>query len=171
MLNLKEILDIRTIWTTKCYDKYNNLLWIENNRPNTITTEGRNRILNEFFYNALHISTWYVGLIVTDEPVVIGDTYDVHAFTEGDAEYSEETRVAFVPNGASTVSSMSNSLSTTNFSIVTTCTIFGSALFSLSTKGDHTIGTNNVLFSGSLFSAGRLCESGHVLHITTTVGL
>ena len=94
-------------------------------------------------------------------------TYDVPVFTESTA-YDEGTRPAYVEAAASS-GSMTNSSNKAVFTIDASKTMYGAALFSIDTKGDHTQGANNVLYCYAKFGTSRSVIDNDVINLTYTV--
>ncbi|MET0039890.1 MAG: hypothetical protein ABW041_07090 [Dehalococcoides mccartyi] len=165
MENIKDVCKVSGKFITECYRK-GKLIWREESR-NIVTTEGRNRLLDVMFHGTTQISTWYCGLVETDTTPDAGMTYDVPTFTESTA-YDEAARPAFV-EAASSSGSVTNSANKAVFTISGTKTMYGAALFSISTKGDHTAGADNVLYCYSKFTSGRSVVDDDVINLTYTV--
>jgi len=152
------------VFNVKCL-REGNLIW-EETTHNIVTTEGLNRILDVMFHATTQTATWYAGLVETDTAEAAGMTYDVPVFTET-VSYDEATRPEWT-EGASAAGSMTNA-SAVVFTISATKTMYGAALFSLDTKGDHTQGANNVLYCYAKFSAGRAVVDNDVINLTYTL--
>ena len=149
----------------ECY-RNGRRIWIEKTH-NIVTTEGLNRILDVMFHGTTQTATWYCGLVETDTDPAAGMTYDVPVFTESTA-YDEATRPAYV-EAASDGGSMTNSANKAVFTISATKTIYGAALFSINTKGDHTGGANNVLYCYAKFGTPRAVVDNDILNLTYTI--
>ncbi len=149
----------------ECY-RGSKLLWVDKTH-NLVTTEGLNRILNVMFGGTTQTATWYVGLVETDTAPAAAMNYDVPVFTES-TSYDEATRPAYTES-ASTAGSITNSASKAAFTISATKTMYGAALFSINTKGDHTSGANNVLYCYAKFSASRAVVDDDVINVTYTI--
>ncbi len=141
---------------------------------NIVTDEGLQRILDVFFggagANNTQTATWYVGIYNDDNPALDGDeTYDVPVFTE-DVDYDEATRPAYVEAGATGAFVVTNTASPAVFTItVGGQTIYGAAIFSINTKGDHAPGANNRLFCCAQFALSRAVLAADVLNVTYTI--
>src|SRR5574343_541174 len=61
----------------ECFDKDGNLKWTETFH-NTVTTEGKNKVLSTAFDGDTQITTWYLGLKGTGSAAA-GDTLASHA--------------------------------------------------------------------------------------------
>jgi len=149
----------------ECY-RNGKLIWVDETR-NIVTTEGLNRILDVMFHATTQTTTWYCGLVETDTTATAAMTYDVPVFTESTA-YDEATRPAYVEAAASN-GSMTNSANKAVFTISGTKTMYGAALFSINTKGDHTQGANNVLYCYAKFGASRPVFDNDVVNLIYTV--
>jgi hypothetical protein len=159
---------IGTLWTTECYDKDGNLKWVEQDRPNVVTDEGINALLDIMFHGTSAKGTWYVAIFEADSTPATGWAYDTFAnsdTTECQA-YDEATRPAFTEAAAS-AKSMTNTSNKAAFTISDTKTIYGAALVSNSTKGDHTAG--DYLFCASRFGSSRAVVDDDVLRVTVTI--
>jgi hypothetical protein len=133
---------------------------------NRTTNEMLKRILDTVYHGTTQISPWYVGLFNTNTTPDGSETYDVPVFTE-DVDYSSATRPEYVEAAASGAYKTTNTASPATFTIVTGGqTIYGAALFSTSTKGDHTAGANNVLGNCAKFGTSRAVIATDVLNIT-----
>jgi hypothetical protein len=162
---LRSNLKIGGRFQVECYRK-GKLVWKEDVH-NIWTDEGLNRILDVFFHGTTQTATWYCGLVETDTAPAAGMTYDVPVFTES-TSYDEGTRPAYVEAAASGKST-TNSASKAVFTISATKTMYGAALFSIDTKGDHAASANNVLACYAKFSAGRSVLDDDVVNLTYTV--
>lgn len=136
---------------------------------NHITDEGLKRILDVMFHATTQTATWYVGVFNDNHTCDGSETYDVPVFTE-DTDYSSATRPEYVEAAASASFVTTNTASPAVFTIVTGGqTIYGAALFSVSTKGDHTGGANNVLFCCEKFSLAREVLAADVVNVTYAI--
>jgi len=158
-------------YIVECY-RNGKLLW-KDKCHNIITDEGLKRILDVFFggagSNNTQTATWYVGLFNDNHTCDGAETYDVPVFTE-DIDYSSATRPAFVEAAATAAFLVTNTASKASFTIVTGGqTLYGAALFSTSTKGDHASGANNVLFSCAKFTTPRAVIAADVVNVTYEV--
>lgn len=157
-----------SLWTTECYDKNGNLKWVEKDRPNVVTDEGINFMLDVMFHGATQEATWYVSLFESDSTPLVGWTYDLYAdslVTECTA-YDEAARVAF-NEAAASGKSITNSANKATFTMSATKDVYGAALVSLNTKSDHTAG--DYLFCASRFSSARSVVDDDVLRVTVTI--
>ena len=133
---------------------------------NLITTEGVQRIMDVMFNGTTQIATWYVAIFNTNTTILASHTYDVPGYTE-DTDYDEATRPAYVEAACTAGGVTTNAASPAVFTIATGGqTIYGASLVSVSTKGDHTGGANNVLFSACKFGTARAVLADDVLNVT-----
>jgi hypothetical protein len=142
------------------------LMWTEK-FCNIVTTEGLNRILDVMFHGTTQTASWYCGLIETDTAPAAGMNYDVPVFTES-TSYDEATRPVY-DEAAAAAGSTTNSASKAVFTINATKTMYGAALFSINTKGDHTGGANNVLYCYAKFTTSRAVLDDDIINLTYTV--
>lgn len=142
--------------------------------PNTITTEGKTKLLDVMFHGVSALATWYIGLIDNSgvTPPVAGNTYAGIGTTNGWDEfstYSEATRGEWTEDAAS-AGSITNS-SPVVFNITGSGEVYGLFLAAgtqASTKGDATAG--NTLWCGTAFSGGAVTVgNGDQLKVTYTV--
>ena len=144
----------------------NKLIWTEST-GNIITNEGLDRFLNVMLHATTQTATWYCGLVETNTAPAAAMTYNVPVFTESTA-YAEATRPAYV-EAASTARSTTNSANKAVFTINDIKTMYGAALFSINTKGDHTAGADNVLLCYAIFGTSRAVISGDIINLTYTI--
>lgn len=149
----------------ECY-RENKLIWTEST-GNIITNEGLDRFLNVMLHATTQTSPWYCGLVETDTAPAAGMTYDVPVFTES-TSYDEATRPEYV-EAESTARSTTNSANKAVFTISATKTMYGAALFSVNTKGDHAAGANNVLLCYAKFGTSRSVIDDDVINLTYTI--
>lgn len=150
----------------ECYDEQGNLKWVDLTH-NIVTGEGINRILNTMFKGTTVISTWYASLVDSNTTATATMNYDVPIFTEGTG-YDEATRVAYVVIAA-TQGTITNAASVAVFTIASSTTMYGAALFSQSTKGAHAAGADNVLYCMAAFSTSRAVVDNDVINLTYAV--
>ncbi len=153
------------VFELECY-RDGKLLWTEK-APNIITNEGLNRILDVLLHGTTQTATWYCGLVESDTTADAGMTYDVPTFTES-TSYDEAARPAYVEAAASSQST-TNSASKAVFTISATKTMYGAFLTSVSTKGDHAAGADNVLLCYAKFSSSRAVVDNDVINLTYTI--
>jgi hypothetical protein len=134
---------------------------------NIVTTEGLNAILNGCFHTAGFTvpATWFIGLVETDTAPDAGMTYDTPVFTESTSYDNIAVRATYVTVD-STVGSITNAASPASFTISATKTMYGAAVFSINTRGDHTANAANALYSYSKFTAGRAVVDNDVINVS-----
>jgi hypothetical protein len=159
---------MRSLWTTECYDKDGNLKWIEEDRPNVVTDEGINAMLDIMFHNATQKATWYVTIFDDNVTPLVSWTYDLFADSQANEceAYDELTRPEYVEAAASG-KSITNSANKATFTMNDTKTIYGAALVSNSTKSNHAAG--DWLFCVSTFASARAVVDDDVLKVTVTI--
>lgn len=168
---LAERLMLGTTWDFECYDRDGNLKWAERNRPNKITDEGANALLNIAFGGATQIDPWYVAAVETDTAPAAGMTYATPVFTECEA-YSGGARPAYEPAAAS-AKSITSIANKATFTMTGTKTLYGGALVGGGTDPDVPGDTEGggVLFCYSRFDSGKAVENTDIFKITVTIGL
>lgn len=141
--------------------------------PNTITTEGKTKLLDVMFHGVAALATWYIGLIDNTgvTPPVAGNTYvgiggangwdEFTTYTDQRKAWTEDAAVAgTITNGTPVI-----------FDITGAGTVYG--LFvaggaQAETKGDVTAG--NTLWAATAFSGGAVAVgNGDQLKVTYTV--
>jgi hypothetical protein len=163
-----DVLDLTGVYVAECYDSKGNLKWSDTIN-NTVTTAGKNSLLDVYLRNQTQIATWYFGLIssISYSAIAVGDTIASHSgWTEAGSNvpnYSESVRQTAAWSAAS-----SGSISTSAaaaFSITSSGTLKGAFLISNSTKN----GTTGVLYSAGLFTVGdKVVSSGDTVNVTYT---
>lgn len=162
-------LSVKTVWDFECFDKNGNLKWQELQRPNIITTQGLNNLLDVYLDAGTQITSWYVFPVETNTTAALTMTYATPVFTEWDG-YSETTRQAFNPAAASG-GVMTNSAGKATFTSGETATLYGAALVGGGTDADNINDTagGGILFCYSKFSSSKAVESGDTFKVTLTV--
>lgn len=162
-------LSVKTVWDFECFRKDGSLKWAELQRPNIITTQGLNSLLDVYFRNQTQIAAWYIGPVETDTAAAITQTYAVPVFTEWDG-YSEAARQVFT-GAAASGGVMTNTAAKATFTASENKTLYGAALFGGGT--DPTVIANTAgggtLFCYSKFSGSKDVESGDTFKVTLTV--
>lgn len=162
-------MSLKTVWNFECFGKDGKLKWEERNRPNIITTEGLNNLLDAYLNAAAQITAWFIAPVETDTNAAITQTYAVPVFTEWDG-YSEAARQAFDP-AAAAAGVMTNTASKAVFTSSENKTLYGAALFgggsAASTMSNAAGG--GTLFCYSKFAAGRPVEIADVFKVTVSV--
>lgn len=170
MRGLSSSLSMKTVWDFECYGKNGELKWQELQRPNMITTEGLNHLLDIMFNDHAQIvdGSWTIAPVETDTVPALTMTYEVPVFTEWDG-YTEAARQHFHPASASG-GVITNTATKATFTASEGKTLYGAALFGgadANTWKDVTAG--NVLFCYSKFTSERIIESGDTFKVTLTV--
>jgi hypothetical protein len=141
--------------------------WAE---TNICTTEGLNNLLDVHFSKGTQITQWFVGIYNTDTTPVVGMTYAAPSFTES-THYSGATRPIWVEAGVSG-KSVNNSANKASFTISTSETIYGAALFgggtAATTKGD-TAGGGKIYNVSDFTGGSKTVVSDDVLKVTVTL--
>jgi hypothetical protein len=171
MKQLGERLMIASRWDFECYDKDGNLKWQELDRPNVVTTEGLNYLLEVMFRHGLQIqdNDWFITAIETDTTAAITQTYAVPVYTEWDG-YTEAARQLYVPAAASG-GAVTNTASKAIFTASEDKTLYGGALVgggSAASTWKDTAG-GGILFCYSKFSSSKAVESGDTFKITCAI--
>jgi len=167
---LSQGISLKTTWDFECYDKDGNLKWQDLNRPNIITTEGLNHLLDIMFSDHTQIlqTNWYIAPVETDTTAALTQTYEVPVFTEWDG-YTEAARQHFVP-AAAAAGVITNTASKAVFTAAEVKTLYGAALFGGTQSGtwkDVTAG--NVLFCYSKFTGSKTVESTDTFKVTLSI--
>jgi hypothetical protein len=137
---------------------------------NILPDEALNRILNTMYHDAAHIATWYCAIFEDNQTPDSTWTYDNWCDTkcvEWQA-YDESARPEY-NNAASSAKSTTNSANKAVFTANATKTLYGGVLVSVSTKGDHTSGTDKVLGAAGKFAASQPVISANVVNLTYEV--
>lgn len=156
-------------YTATCVDKDGNIKWSDTIQ-NTVTTVGKNSILDVYLGASTQITSWYVGLIssTTYSATAAADTMASHGgwVEAGIANTPTYSQAARPTASWSAASSGSKALSAAAaFSITGTGTVKGAFLNSVSTK-DGSLGT---LYSAGVFTAGdKVVSSGDTVNVSYT---
>ncbi len=160
---------VKTVWDFECFRKDGSLRWAELQRPNIITTQGLNSLLDVYLRNQTQITAWYIAPVETDTVAALGMTYAVPVFTEWDG-YTEALRQAYTPAAASG-GVITNTASKATFTSSESKTLYGAALFgggaAATTKADTAGG--GTLFCYSKFSSSKDVENTDTFKVTLTV--
>jgi hypothetical protein len=171
-----ESVDMHGVFTISCVDGEGKVKWSDE-FPNTVTTAGKNALLNTYFAQAAVVAnrtTWYMGLIVSNgySTISAADTHASHAgWLESGANgarapgYSQTTRRSLTWSTAS-----SGSKATSNaaiFSVNVSGTVKGAFIANSAIKASTN--ASAVIYSAGLFSVGdKAVTSGDTLNVTYT---
>ena len=164
---------VSTRWHFECYDSQGNLKWVEYDRPNIMTNEGLNFILDVMFHGETNVTKWYLGLVESDTTAAATMTYATPTFTECTA-YTGGARPEF-DEAAASGQSISNSASKASYTMSDTKTLYGAALFGGGTGVDtaeipgNTGDAAGVLMCYSKFSSSKEVESSDVFKCWCTI--
>ena len=156
-------------YTATCVDKDGNIKWSDTIQ-NTVTTVGKNSILDVYLGASTQITSWFMGLIssTTYSATAAADTMASHggwleAGIANTPTYSQAARpTASWSAAASGSKALSSALA---FSITGSGTVKGAFLNSVATK-DGTLGT---LYSAGVFTAGdKVVSSGDTVNVSYT---
>ena len=156
-------------YTATCVDKDGNVKWSDTIQ-NTVTTVGKNSILDVYLGASTQITAWYLGLIssTTFSATAAADTMASHGgwLEAGLANTPTYSQAARPTTSWSAASSGSKALSAAAaFSITGSGTVKGAFLNSVATK-DGTLGT---LYSAGVFTAGdKVVSSGDTVNVSYT---
>ena len=156
-------------YTATCVDKDGNVKWSDTIQ-NTVTTVGKNSILDVYLGASTQITSWFMGLIssTTFSATAAADTMASHGgwVEAGVANTPTYSQAARPTASWSAASSGSKALSAAAaFSITGTGTVKGAFLNSVSTK-DGSLGT---LYSAGVFTAGdKVVSNGDTVNVSYT---
>lgn len=139
-------------------------------KKNTVTTGGKNDLLDKYFAGSSYTAAWFCGLISSTSYSTISaaDTMASHAGwleagTANTPTYSQSTRVALAFSSASAGSKATSSAS--SFTFTGSGTIKGMFGTSVSTKD----GTTGILYNAVLFTGGdRAVVNTDVVNVSVT---
>ena len=161
----------KTTWDFECYDKNGKLKWAELQRPNIVTHQGLDAMLDIMFHGSTQITTWYIAPVETDTTAAATMTYAVPTYTEWDG-YTEAARQAFVEAAASS-QSITNSANKATFTSSESKTLYGACLVGGGTDAATMADTagGGTLFCYSKFSSGKAVENTDTFKVTVTITL
>lgn len=164
---------ISSRWNFECYDAQGNLKWAEYDRPNIMTNQGLNYILNVMFHGTANVTKWYLGLVETDTVAAATMTYAVPVFTECTA-YSGGARPEFNEAAASS-QAITNSANKAAYTMTGAKTLYGAALFGGGAGADtaeipgNTGDAAGILMCYSKFSLSKEVENADVFKCWLTI--
>lgn len=127
---------------------------------NTVTTVGKNDILDEYFKGSSYTATWFLGLKAAGS-ISASDTLASHAGWAESTPYSgNRPAITF-----GTTASGSNTASAVSISCNASATVAGAFIASVNT------GTSGILYSAADFGASRTVADGDTLNVTPTVSV
>jgi hypothetical protein len=131
--------------------------WRETFR-NTVTTAGKNDLIDKYFKGSGYTAAWYLGLKGSGS-VAAGDTLASHSGWSEVTPYSgNRPAITF-----GSTSGGSNAASAVSYSITGSATVAGAFIASANS------GTSGTLYSAGDFAASRSVASGDTLNVTPTV--
>lgn len=157
------------VYGVECIGPDGKVKWSDNFR-NTVTTVGKNDLLDKYLGGSSYTAHWYFGLISANSysAITSSDTASSHAgWKEGTSPYnptySQSTRPAV--SWASASAGAKATLSAASFSITVAGTIKGAFLINDNNKA----GSNGVLYSAGLFTGGdKTVQSGDIVNLSYT---
>lgn len=159
-------------FTFECYDKDGNLKW-QDSCDNTVTTEGKNDMLTQYFKGSAYTAAWYLGLISSTSYTAIAAT-DTAAQINGTNGW-KEAGLANAPTytgnrgtvsfGTASAGALASSAAV-SFSITGSGTVKGGFLATTNTKD----GTTGKLYNAALFAApgDRTVANADTLNVSVT---
>ena len=140
---------------------------------NTITNQGKNKLLDVMFHGVTAIATWYLGLIDgSGTPTLdVGDTYATHGGWTEFTDYSETARLEWT-EGASAGQTVTNAAPVV-FDITESGSVYG--LFLVGGGSTPTLKSDvaggGTLWAGAPFASGtRPVGIGDQLKVTYSTG-
>lgn len=145
-------------YRVECVGADGKVKWVEEFH-NTVTTEGKNSLLDVYFDAATQITTWYLGLKGAGAAAA-GDTLASHAgWSEVNPYAGNRPSITFgEPSSGSLAAS-----SAVSYSCNGSATVAGAFICSAAS------GTTGTLYSAGDFSGSRSVVSGDTLNVTPTV--
>lgn len=136
---------------------------LKETRPNSVVTEGLNKILDVMFHGTTPITTWYIGLLSATHTLSASDTMGSHGGWTEVTAYDEAARQAFVEAAASGGVIAASAAAT--FTINGSVTVGGIFVTSDSTLS----GTSGTLWATALLSADQPLIDDDIVNITYSV--
>jgi hypothetical protein len=164
---------INSKWNFECYDAQGNLKWAEYNRPNIMTDQGINFILDVMFHSTSNVAKWYIALVESNTSPAAGMTYAVPVYTECTA-YTGGARPEF-NEAAASAKSITNIANKASYTMSDTKTLYGGALVGGGTGADtaeipgNTADATGILMCYSLFSTSKSVESTDIFKCWCTI--
>lgn len=160
-------------WNFECYDAQGHLKWAEYDRPNIMTHEGLNFILDVMFHGTTNVTKWYIAIVESDTTAAATMTYATPVFTECTA-YTGGARPEFVEAAASS-EAITNSANKASYTMNAAKTIYGGALVGGGTGADtaeipgNTGDAAGKLMCYSKFSSSKPVEDTDVFKCWCTI--
>jgi hypothetical protein len=160
-------------WNFECYDAQGNLKWAEYDRPNIITNQGLDFILNVMFHGTTNVTKWYLAIVESNTEAAATMTYAVPVYTECTA-YSGGARPEFNEAAASS-QAITNSANKASYTMTGAKTLYGAALVGGGTGVDtaaipgNTGDATGVLMCYSKFSSSKAVEDTDVFKTWCTI--
>lgn len=140
-----------------CRGRDGKVKWRESFR-NTVTTAGKNDIIDKYFKGSAYTAAWYLGLKGSGT-VAAADTLASHSgWSEVTPYTGNRPAISF-----NTTSSGSNAADAVSYTINASATVAGAFIASAAS------GTTGTLYSAGDFTASRSVVSGDTLTVTPTV--
>ncbi len=160
-------------WNFECYDAAGNLKWAEYDRPNIVTNEGLDFILNVMFHGTANVTKWYLALVESDTTAAATQTYATPVYTECTA-YTEAARPEFNEAAASS-QAITNSANKASFTMNATKTLYGAALVGGGTGAGtaeipgNTNDATGILMCYSKFTTAKAVENTDIFKCYCTI--
>ena len=168
--SMSENVDLTGVYTATCYDKDGNLKW-ESRFDNTVTTQGKNHILDTYLGGSAYTAKVFLGLISSTSysAIAAADTANSHTGWTEFTSYSQTTRRPPTFSAASSGSKATSSA--VAFSINGSGTVKGAFLMANTGTGSAATksGFSGALYSAGLFTVGdKTVTSGDTINVTYT---